>query len=658
MWKKVSILVLLGVGVHLGLLAATGNAYEYADTPTEPADGIFIPKQLTLIENMPLYVIPNALLNKPEGALAPQTVEVIEAEIHWATTGNWWKIHTDSGDRWIKTAPWQIEAPPPSTLDLMTETPLYARPTEAGGQTAALSPQEVTVVGAEKAWFRQTEGDYNPKRWIKIHTTWLGDQWVHLHLDEIGKLQPVDQQAFYSSTYYNNKPTIDYITYQYEGFLTYQFVHQTAKFRSLLDTYYQFETVQGLKWGGRGMLIVSDKQTLNRKQPSPLFAYPDANAEIKTTLPAGDLNVIETTTSDTSWSPENWYHVKNDQAEGWFSPTYADPEDAVDDTASLVLKGTTDIYRFPNTRISLDHGVIAPQTVHPLASWTGPDGSRWFKVNSFVGQGWIQLKPYQDLIVLKNRENDMQIRAKTSYQGAFYQNESGEFTFGPDAIGSMVNEEPAFRSAFLANLYHYKLSGPNSEGWWTFKNANGYTVQLKAGEQTAKTFWNDNPANVVRLTVAPTADANSNQGAPLLSLTHLRILFGVNTYYNDKAVYGNKEVTLSTTEYEISGLQLPEKTNTANLHLSGLLYEDLYKEDKEISPPLQIIISNREAADSQSPVQPAQIKKLYKLAYQVSLSDVGLDVPLKSGINHLSLQFKVGERILLQREWEVTAPEN
>ena len=76
MWKKVSILVLLGVGVHLGLLSATGNASEYADTPTEPADGIFIPKQLTLIENMPLYVIPNTLLNKPEGALGVPDLSV------------------------------------------------------------------------------------------------------------------------------------------------------------------------------------------------------------------------------------------------------------------------------------------------------------------------------------------------------------------------------------------------------------------------------------------------------------------------------------------------------------------------------------------------------------------------------------------------------
>jgi hypothetical protein len=51
-------------------------------------------------------------------------------------------------------------------------------------------------------------------------------------------------------------------------------------------------------------------------------------------------------------------------------------------------------------------------------------------------------------------------------------------------------------------------------------------------------------------------------------------------------------VTLSTTEYEISGFDLPEKANAAKLHLTGLLYEDLYEDEKEIDPQLQIIVNN------------------------------------------------------------------
>ncbi|SDC28080.1 hypothetical protein SAMN02799630_01000 [Paenibacillus sp. UNCCL117] len=658
MWKKISILILFAAGIQLGLFSAAGHASEYADTPTEQADGMFIPKQLTFVENMPYYVIPNTLLNQPEGSFAPQTVEVVEAEVHWATSGNWWKIKTDIGDRWVKTAPWQIEVPPPPTLRLMSETPLYARPSEAGGKTAALSPQEVAVVDAEKSWFRQAEGEYNPKRWIKIRTTWLGDQWVHLHLDEIGNLLPLDRQVFYPSIYYNSTPHVDYVSYQYEGYLTSIFVHQTAKFRSLLGSSYQFETAQGPKWAfGPGMPIVPDKQLLKRKQPSPLFVYPDEYSEIAATVPAGELTVTETATDPEAWwGSERWYHVKTDQAEGWFSPTYAEPEDAVDDTASLVLKASvTSIYRFPNTRISLNNGQIGPQTVQPLAAWTAPDGTRWYKISSFVGQGWIQLNPYLDGVVLKDRDQDIQVRSKRSYQGVFYQNEAGEFTHGSDTIGRIMDGEPAFRSDFVASLYHYERIGPDAEGWWTFKHANGYAVQVKDGELAVKTFWDSQPAGVVTLTEAPVKDRDSKQEALLLSLTHLRTLFGITAAYNDKVAYGDKHVTLSTLEHEISGFDLPKTADAGKLHLSGLLYEDLYMDEKEIGPKLQIMVKHREAADAASSVQLAQINHLYKLGYQSGLADIGLDVPLKPGINPLTIQFKVGERIVLQRDWEVTA---
>ncbi|MFC6455354.1 hypothetical protein [Paenibacillus vulneris] len=49
------------------------------------------------------------------------------------------------------------------------------------------------------------------------------------------------------------------------------------------------------------MIIVPDKQILKREQPSPLFAYPDAMAEIAATIPADDLNVVETMTNSDEW---------------------------------------------------------------------------------------------------------------------------------------------------------------------------------------------------------------------------------------------------------------------------------------------------------------------------------------------------------------------
>ncbi|MEK8132624.1 hypothetical protein WMW72_32560 [Paenibacillus filicis] len=657
MWKKVILLALSGAVLQIVLLASSSNAYEYADTPTEPADGFYIPKKLTLVEKMPYYVIPNTLKNTPEGSFSPQTVEVIEAEAHWATSGNWWKIHTDFGDRWIKTTPWQIEVPPPATIRLMSETPLYAQASEKGGPTASLSPQEVTVVDAEKSWFRQAEMDYNPKRWIKIHTTWLGDQWVHLHLDEIGAVQPLDRTVYYPSVYYRNSPHMDYITYQYEGLLTQMFVHQTAKYRNLLGSSYQFDTEYGPKWSfTSGMPITSEKKTIQRKYPSPLFAYPDSNAEIVTELPPGNLNVVETTLNEDGYLlHEAWFHVENEQAKGWFSPTYAEPDDTVDDTASIQLRGyVTAIFRYPNTRIPLNNGQIGPQTLHPLAAWTAPDGTRWYKIDSFVGQGWVQLYPFQDSVVLKGREDDVQIRSTMLYQGVFYQNDSGIFTFGSEVVGKVLNGEPYFSASFLAEQYHYDLTGPDTNGWWSLKNKAGYTFQIKADEKSSKTFWNGALANQVNLTASPVT--TELKLPPLLSLSDVRKLFGATTAYHEKVAFGDKHVTLSSREYEIAGFNLPIAVDGNELHLSGLLYESTYLDNEAISPSLQILVKSQDTHDNDlTNIQLAKVKQLYKLGSDFGVNDVTLQFPLKPGINHLSLVFKAGERILEKKDWDVTA---
>ncbi|RTE09138.1 hypothetical protein [Paenibacillus whitsoniae] len=660
MWKKVALLALTAASIQLTLLASNGRAYEYADTPTEPADGVFIPKQLTLLEDIPYYVIPNALLNKPQGSFAPQTVQAIEAEVHWATTGNWWKIHTNVGDRWIKTAPWQIEVPPPTTIQLMEDTPLYGKASETGGSTGALSPQEVTVVDAEKNWFRQTEDSYNPQHWIKIHTTWLGDQWIHLRLSQIGRLQPLDRNVYYQSTYYNDSPNVDYINLHYDGYLSQLFVHQTAQFRSILTNMYQFETDTGPKWSfAAGMPIEADHRMLKRSAPSPLFTEPDAGTEISTVLPAGDLQVFEKTFNEVGiGEKEEWFHVQNGQTAGWFSPTYADPEVTADDTASIHLNGSsTSIYRFPNTRLPLNNGQIGPQTIHPLAAWTAPNGTRWYKIDSFVGQGWIQLLPYNhDRIVLKGRDNDMQIQAGMSYKGVFYQKDAGDFLYNSEPIGKLINNEPAFRTDFLADRYDYEVSGPDPSGWWTFENQDGYAFKLKTGEHEALTLWKGKPANHIPLETAPTNDTSEKQAPPLLNLTSMRTLLGAATTYNAKVAYGDANVELAAPTYDISGFTLPDKVDGNELHLSGLLYMDAFMSENLLTEKLEISLANRDKEDDAAAPRVADVKRLYSLGYGVDLHDISMSYPLKPGVNHLRIAFKVGERIVLQRDWDVTAP--
>ncbi|CAN7731183.1 hypothetical protein LJR153_006205 [Paenibacillus sp. LjRoot153] len=661
MWKKMIALGLVAVGLQVSLGTSSGNAYEFADTPTEVADGILIPRKLTLLEDIPYYVIPNALLNKAEGSFSPQTVEVIEAETHWSGGWNWWKIHTDVGDRWIKTAPWQFETPPPTTISLMTETPLYAKPSENSQPTAALSPQDVQVVDAEKGWFRNSSGTgdvYNPKKWLKIHTTWLGDQWVHLNLDQIGTFHPADQMSFYSNYYFNLKPQFDYQTYQTDGTLSKQFVHVIGKFRSLLGTYYQVETADGVKWAlGGGQPIVAETKLIKRTRPSALYTYPSSQYEDEPKLILnGDLPVFEKTYNEyiTNYGYDgDWYHVRTAQGEGWFNPTFSEPEDAVAETATIQLNSpVTTLFRYPNTGIILNHGQIGPQTLHPVAAWNDPNGVRWFQVNSFVGKAWIQLSPYQDdKVILKDRESDTVIQSDTSYQGAFYQNEKGVYTEGSESIGyDNMQGEPFLDIAFLARLYHFDLTGPDVAGWWTLKNESGYAFQIKAEDLQVRTLWDGKLAKQLKLASSP--DSPNDQGPPYLSLTDIRTLFGattnVNIGYND-----SKVITLSARQYEIDHLQLPPIADANHWHMSGLLYHDRYIESTSIAPTFQITVKNRDLGETSTTEQVAAMKFLYDLGYNNGLYDISLDQPLQPGMNHLTIRFQVGERIISQRDWDI-----
>lgn len=660
MWKKIVAHGLVGVGLQLSLGITSGNAYEYADTPTEVADGVHIPTKLTLLEDIPYYVIPNALLNKAEGSFSPQTVEVIEAETHWSGAWNWWKIHTDVGDRWIKTAPWQIETPPPPTISLMTETPLYAQPSEKSQPTAALSPQEVRVVDAEKGWFRNSSGgseDINPKRWLKIHTTWLGDQWIHLNLNQIGTFQPADQMSYYSNLYYNLTPQYDYQTYPTDGTLSKQFVHVTGKFRTLLGTFYQLETTDGPRWTfGSGQPITAETKIIQRTHPSALYSYPSSQYEDEPKLVlTGDLPVFEKTYNEyiTNYGYDgDWYHVRTEQGEGWFNPTFAEPEDAVAETATIQLNSpVTALFQYPNTGIIRNHGQLGPQTLRPIAAWTDPNGIRWFQIDSFVGRAWIQLVPNLDRVVLKDRELDMEIQGNTSYQGAFYQNEEGAYTHGSESIGYDDKQgEPFLDTAFLAGMYHYELTGPDVAGWWTLTNDSGYAFQIKTGELQARTLWDGKLAKQLKLASSPVSP--NQQGTPYLSLTDIRTLLGattnVNTGYND-----SKVITLSARQYEIAHLQLPPIAGDNHWHMSGLLYDNRYFDSGSIAQTLQISVKNRDSNETTTTEQVAAMKLLYDLSYHYGLYDISLDQPLKPGMNHLTVSFKVGERIILQRNWDI-----
>lgn len=137
----------------------------------------------------------------------------------------------------------------------------------------------------------------------------------------------------------------------------------------------------------------------------------------------------------------------------------------------------------------------------------------------------------------------------------------------------------------------------------------------------------------------------------------LRQLFGASTIYNDKVIFGEKHVVLSSREYEIGSFTLPSAVDGNSLPLSGLLYGNTYMEAGTQSPEMTILVRRSDAAPD-VPVESykATINRLYGLGMNVDVFDVRLDAPLLPGSNPMTLEIKVGDRIIYKKNWKVTAP--
>lgn len=102
---------------------------------------------------------------------------------------------------------------------------------------------------------------------------------------------------------------------------------------------------------------------------------------------------------------------------------------------------------------------------------------------------------------------------------------------------------------------------------------------------------------------------------------------------------------------------MPVAVDGNRLHLSGLLYENTYIEAGTQSAEMTIQVKRNDAAPD-VPVESykAAVKRLYGLGMNVDVFDVTLDAPLLPGSNPLTLEIKVGDRIIYKKDWEVTAP--
>ncbi|AFH61689.1 hypothetical protein ACVNS2_13700 [Paenibacillus caseinilyticus] len=654
MWKKPTLAVLLGISLTL-LAAAPGSALEYADTPTLPADGDHIPKTVTLLKETPYYAIPNVLLNQPEGAFSPQTVEIVEAEAHWAAFPNWWKIRTVFGDRWIKTEPGTFEVPLPSKLTLLQETPIYAKADERLKPSAVLSPQEVTVAGAEKRWFYSALNDENEQKWIQIETSWLGRQWIRLPMKQIGSLKRHSQIKFYGLTQLSTLPpmleTPGTSVPAYEG--RNRILTETGEFITPLGSFYEVETTEGRRWTRTpGQVITASQETLTRSKPAALYPLPSLDSGEPVLVDPQILKVSEKIEGD----PVNdydggWYHVKAAEGEGWFNARFSEPEDAKPVTAEVDLRADmTPLYLYPDSSLLLHNGILSPQKVQATAYWDAPKGERWFRIQTFLGDAWMVLNPLHDRIRPAGREQDQQIYGEKRYQGYYYMN-NGVLPYGEEKAGYERQNELYFRSSFLAKMYHFYVSGPDADNGWTFTHESGYAFRLKAGEKKAELFWKGRNAGTALLSAVPAVSVDKE--APDLRLDSMRALFGAST----ETAPDHSWVSLSSSEYTLGDFKPPVRIEGNVLRLSALLYDVERPETNETPNRLKLYVIDRDADRSMAftAQNPAAQDKLFSMNMNMALYDLTAQKTLKPGLNRLTAVFKVGERIIHEQDFDVTA---
>jgi hypothetical protein len=279
----------------------------------------------------------------------------------------------------------------PPVITLFDNTPLYPEPDESIEPWATLSPQDVNTIEAEKEWFVHTDGKPE-KRWIKIKTTWLGDLWIHLDIDKIGTLKPMDSYIalLWPAALYT-QPVKSALT---DVVLDSQTVHANAVFESpVTNRSYRIETSWlGDQWLVDPPRILVNMTVLNQEMDLPtetlyMDEYDTANRMQRPSdakfIPAQKVFALEKTEN-------NEYHVRSaDGSTFWINPLYAQPVGAKESSEIIELTKDTALLLFPATSYPR-FGLLSAQKVQAFVQWDDPQGHRWYRIHSWCGDMWIQ----------------------------------------------------------------------------------------------------------------------------------------------------------------------------------------------------------------------------------------------------------------------------
>ncbi|UQZ83844.1 hypothetical protein SK3146_03051 [Paenibacillus konkukensis] len=394
-WTVCTIAAMIWIcsGVH----AVTASAVEQAVVPSgsvivNPPELFRIPSTIDLLSETPFYSEPGNPAADPVGTFAAQKgIQVLGGEYKWARGRSWWLISTYLGSKWISPEPWNITVPPPEKIHLVSETPAYASMDDTVPPTALLTPQEVRVTGAEKMWFYANSSD--EKRWVRIQTPNLGEQWVHLSVGSIGYVKPADYYSYYGSgqfllddpNYYGPYGSMAGPMFQQTVNET---LHVTGEYVNVYDTSYQVETEQGPKYiHEQGIPVLRKNEPLTLLNDTPLFAFATYRSGLSVVLHPQTVSSFE------QLRDSNVYHVHTSFGDGWLDLGLTEPSNTVKTSAPLELKGSHPLYQFPFEGLELGGFQLTNVTVYPSAYWEDPNGTVWYLVDNQNAKYWIKKDP-------------------------------------------------------------------------------------------------------------------------------------------------------------------------------------------------------------------------------------------------------------------------
>ncbi|GAA4827580.1 hypothetical protein GCM10023310_00270 [Paenibacillus vulneris] len=598
--------------------------------PTDTPESGRVPSVISLLADTPYFDKYENSWAPPEGVLAPQDVEVVIGGMPWSSQHNWWKIHTKFGDKWINVQSQDLDVPPPKTITLLDNTPIYAKPDAAEEPTAVLSPQDVTVVGAQKQWFAEEGFDNSTMKWLQIHTTWLGDQWVQLPLNRIGSVRSLDEKA-----YFLNEENLRHAALQVTG----EFVSP------FYNSLYRVEMDNGPKWiSSRGMKITETKESIKLNTRTTLFVHPypyDEEAAILEPQTVESFERIERNSYGNTPDDPVWYHVHTSSGDGWVNNQFADPIDTKPAEVAIQLNANTELMSYPTSGIWYKFAQLSPQIVHPSLYWDDKLGNRWYQIDSYVGKTWFRINPYTDRILQPGSEQAIQISFYTLYYNSAKVN-GDELLFQERKVGYKKEGSWYVSAPFLSEGFRYTVR--ESEGTFTLESNTGYGFRVTPGSNTADTMWQGNAGSHVKLIQAPERLAD---GELYLNIADARTLFG--SLISEKG----SDMAFWLQAYHIAAPSLPQSSDTDSLELVASLTDNIQLlQSDNIQDRPKLVVAERgnlehsavEAnAEWVAPLRTDQVLYQYKAVRQ-----------LKPGTNELRASIKIGERILWQQDFQVT----